>query len=222
MKVRDAMTTDVKTVAPDASLKDIAAIFSEHRISGLPVVDNDRRVLGVITKTDIIVKELAEAPTVLRRLLHHREATAVATKIEAQSAGQAMSAPPITVGPAHLLADAADLMLEHGVNRLPVVEEDKLVGILTRFDLVQAFARDDAAIERDIREEALAGLSWPEELQLTVTRGEVMLRGEVDSKFDAEAVPVSIRRLPGVVSVDSELKCWDLDSNSRTVVALRL
>jgi osmotically-inducible protein OsmY len=55
-----------------------------------------------------------------------------------------------------------------------------------------------------------------------VTAGEVMLRGEVDSKFDAEAVPVSIRRIPGVVSVDSELKCWDLDSNSRTVVTLRL
>jgi CBS domain-containing protein len=222
MKVRDAMTTDVMTVGPEASLKEIAAIFSEHRISGLPVVDDDRRVLGVITKTDIIIKELAEAPTVLRRLLHHREAPAVATKIEAQSASQAIIAPPITVSPAQLLADAADLMLEHGVNRLPVVEEDKLVGILTRFDLVQAFARDDAAIERDIREEALAGLSWPEELQLTVTSGEVMLRGEVDSKFDAEAVPVSIRRIPGVVSVDSELKCWDLDSNSRTVVALRL
>jgi CBS domain-containing protein len=222
MKVRDAMTTDVKTVGPDASLKDVAAILSEHRISGLPVVDDDRRVLGVITKSDIIIKELAEAPTVLRRLLHHREATAVATKIEAETAGQAMGEPAITIGPGHLLADAAELMLEHGVNRLPVVEDDRLVGILTRFDLVQAFARDDAEIERDIRDEAFAGLSWPEELQLTVTRGEVMLRGEVDSKFDAEAVPVSIRRIPGVVSVDSELKCWDLDSNSRTVVTLRL
>jgi len=222
MKVRDAMTSEVKTVGPEASLKDVAAILSEHRISGLPVVDDDRRVLGVITKADIIVKELAEAPTVLRRLLHHREATAVATKIEAQTVGQAMSAPPITIAPAILLCDAADLMLEHGVHRLPVVEDDRLIGILTRFDLVQAFARGDDAIEQDIREEALAGLSWPEELQLTVTRGEVLLRGEVDSKFDAEAVPVSIRRIPGVVSVDSELKCWDLDSNSRTVVALRL
>jgi CBS domain-containing protein len=222
VKVRDAMTTDVKTVGPEASLKDVAGILAEHRISGLPVVDDDRRVLGVITKADIIIKELAEAPSVLRRLLHHREATAVATKVAAQTASEAMNAPPITVEPAYLLVDAAELMVEQGVNRLPVVEDDRLVGILTRFDLVRAFARSDAEIEQDIREEALAGLSWPEELQLTVRDGEVILRGEVDSKFDADAVPASIRRIPGVVSVDSELRCWDLDSNTRTVVALRL
>jgi CBS domain-containing protein len=222
MKVRDAMTTDVKTVGPEASLKDVAAILAEHRISGVPVVDEDRRVLGVVTKADIIIKELGEAPTALHRLLHHREATAVATKVAAQTAGEAMNAPPITVEPGYPLAEAAEVMVEHGVNRLPVVEDDRLVGIVTRFDLVRAFARSDAEIERDIREEALAGLSWPEELQLTVSGGDVTLRGEVDSKFDAEAVPASIRRIPGVVSVDSELRCWDLDSNTRKVVAVRL
>lgn len=222
MKIRDGMTTDVKTVGPDASLKDVAAILAEHRISGLPVVDDDRRVLGVITKADIIIKELGEVPSGLHRLIHPREASAVATKVEARTAGDAMSAPPITVAPVYSLSEAAALMIEHGVNRLPVVEDDRLVGILTRFDLVRAFARSDAEIEQDIREEALVGLSWPEELQLTVRDGEVILRGEVDSKFDADAVPASIRRIPGVVSVDSELRCWDLDSNTRTVVALRL
>jgi CBS domain-containing protein len=216
------MTTDVKTVGRGASLKDVAAILSEHRISGLPVVDESRNVVGVITKADLLVKELAEAPTVLRRLLHHREATAVATKIEARTAGEAMGAPAITVQPGILVAEAADRMLEHGVNRLPVVEKGSLVGILTRFDLVRAFARDDAEIEEDIRLEAFAGLSWPEELELSIRDGEVTLRGEIDSRFDAEAVPVSIRRIPGVVSVDAELRCWDLDSNSRTVVAVRL
>ena len=222
MKIRDGMTTDVKTVGPDASLKDVAAILAEHRISGLPVVDDDRRVLGVITKADIIIKELGEVPSGLHRLIHPREASAVATKVEARTAGDAMSAPPITVAPVYSLSEAAALMIEHGVNRLPVVEDDRLVGILTRFDLVRAFARSDAEIEQDIREEALVGLSWPEELQLTVRDGEVILRGEVDSKFDADAIPASIRRIPGVVSVDSELRCWDLDSNTRTVVALRL
>jgi CBS domain-containing protein len=217
------MTTDVKTVGPDASLKDVAAILAEHRISGLPVVDEDRHVLGVITKADIIIKELGEVPSGLHRLIHPREASAVATKVEARTAGDAMSEPAITVAPIYSVGEAAALMIEHGVNRLPVVENDgMLVGIITRFDLVQAFARNDAEIEQDIREEALAGLSWPEELQLTVAGGEVTLRGEVESKFDAEAVPASIRRIPGVVSVDSELTCWDLDANSKTVVGVRL
>lgn len=223
MKIRDAMTTDVKTVGPDASLKDVAAILSEHRISGLPVVDEGGRVLGVITKADIIIKELGEVPSGLQRLIHPREATAVATKVEARTAGDAMSEPAITVAPIYSLTEAAALMIDHGVNRLPVVENDgTLVGIITRFDLVQAFARNDTEIEQDIREEALAGLSWPEELELTVKGGEVTLRGEVDSKFDAEALPASIRRIPGVVSVDSELTCWDLDANSKTVVGVRL
>lgn len=223
MKIRDGMTTDVKTVGPDASLKDVAAILAEHRISGLPVVDEDRRVLGVITKADIIIKELGEVPSGLHRLIHPREASVVATKVEARTAGDAMSAPAITVAPVYSLSEAAALMIEHGVNRLPVVENnEKLVGIITRFDLVRAFARNDAEIEQDIRAEALAGLSWPEEIQLTVTGGEVTLRGQIESKFDAEAVPALIRRIPGVVSVDSELSCWDTESDGKTVVAVRL
>jgi CBS domain-containing protein len=98
----------------------------------------------------------------------------------------------------------------------------KLVGILTRFDLVRAFARSDAEIEREIREEALRGLAWPEQLQVTVRNGEVTLRGEVHSKFDAEALPSSIRHISGVVSVDSELAGWDPDSSEKRVVSAHL
>jgi hypothetical protein len=144
------------------------------------------------------------------------------SKVEARTAGEAMSAPAVTIEPFREIPEAAELMIEHGVKRLPVVEDGKLVGILTRFDLVRAFARSDAEIEREIRDETLSGLTWPEQLQITVHNGEVALRGEVDSTFDAEALPPSIRRVPGVVSVDSELACWDPGSKEKTVVSAHL
>jgi CBS domain-containing protein len=222
MKVRDAMTREVKVVRPEASLKEVASILTEHRISGLPVVDDGGDVLGVISEGDILFKETADVPHRFQRLLHHKEASAVASKVEARTAGEAMSAPAVAVEPFWPLAQAAALMIEHGVKRLPVVEDGKLVGILTRFDLVRAFARSDAEVEREIREETLRGLAWPERLQVTVQNGEVTLRGEVESKYEAEALPTSIRQVPGVVSVDSELAGWDPDSNEKTVVGARL
>jgi CBS domain-containing protein len=166
-------------VRPDTSLKDAAAILAEHRIGGLPVVDDGSAVLGVITCADILLKERAESPAGgLRKLLHDREAKALEAKVEAHTVGEAMSTPPITAEENWLLSEAADEMLERGVNRLPVVEHDRLVGIITRHDLVRAFARGDAEIERDIRDEALLGLSWPDGLDVKVENGEVTLRGD--------------------------------------------
>src|SRR5207245_764823 len=113
MKIQDAMTTEVKTARPEMSLKDVAAILAEHRISGLPVVDEEGQVLGVISEADILVKERAEVPyRGLRALLHHREVAAVATKVEARTAGEAMSSPAVTTEPFWSLADAAMLMTE--------------------------------------------------------------------------------------------------------------
>jgi CBS domain-containing protein len=223
MKVKDAMTTDVKAVRRETSLKDVAAVLAEHGISGAPILDDEGRVIGVISEADILVKEYAELPhRGLVGLLHHREAEALATKVEARTAGEAMTEPAITIAPWELLSEAAALMIERGVNRLPVVEQDKLVGILTRADLVRAFARSDAEIASEIREEALGGLAFPEDLELTIDKGEVTLRGDIDTKYDAEALPATIRRIPGVVSVDAELGCWDPDAGRRIVVASQL
>jgi CBS domain-containing protein len=222
MKVRDAMTSEVRAVRPEASLKEVASILAEHRISGVPVVDDERNVLGVVSEGDIMLKGLAEVPHGLQRLFHHKEATALETKVEARTAGEAMSAPAVVAEPFWLLPQAAEVMVEHGVKRLPVVEDGKLVGMLTRFDFVRAFARSDSEIEREIRDETLRGLAWPEDLRITVEQGNVTLRGEVESTFDAEALPLSIRRVPGVVSVDSELKGWDANADKKAVVSARL
>jgi len=222
MKVSDVMTRPVRTVTPETSLKDVAAILAEHRISGLPVVDATGELLGVVGKADILVKEGGEVPSGLRRLIHPRESSELATKIEARTVRDAMSAPAITVEPIYSAAEAARIMIEHGINRLPVVEQGRVIGIVTRFDLVRAFARSDGEIEREIRDETLRGLTWPEAVEIRVEEGEVMLRGEVDSSLDAEALPAMIRKIPGVVSVDSELACWAPEAQEKQLVAIRL
>ncbi len=74
----------------------------------------------------------------------------------------------------------------------------------------------------EIREEALAGLSWPGALELDVNEGEVRLRGQVDSRFDAESLPITVRHIVGVVSVDSELSGWDPAGKRQVAIAARL
>jgi CBS domain-containing protein len=215
------MTASVMTISPEASLKEAAAILAEHGVGGLPVLDRDGSVLGVVTDADILLKEGGESPQGgLHKLLHRDEANALVSKIEAHTVGDAMSSPAIMVEAERSLGVAAELMLEHGVNRLPVVERGDVVGIITRHDLVRAFARSDAEIERDIREEAFSGIPWTEDLELTVKDGDVTLRGEIDSTYDAEAMPDRIRSIPGVVSVDSELAAWDVEGKKKVLVAI--
>jgi CBS domain-containing protein len=220
MKVKDAMTSPARTIRPGASLKEAAAIFAEHGIGGLPVVDVERQLVGVITEADILLKERPEPPARGLRRLVRRHRAAVETKAQARTVREAMTSPALTVEPDAPLTRIADQMLEDGVNRLPVVDDGTLVGIITRHDLVWAFARSDSEIEREIREEALRGLTYPEDLDLRVQGGDVTLRGKVDSKFDAELLPDLIRRVPGVVAVDSYLSGWDSDARREVRVAV--
>jgi CBS domain-containing protein len=225
MKVRDLMTTGVRTVRADCSLKDVAAILAEHRIGGMPVVDENGRPIGVITKTDIVIKERAELPERgWRRWFGGRDQAAeeVEAKVHARTAGDAMTSPPVTITPYMPASIAAERMIEHGINRLPVVTRGALVGIISRHDLVRGFSRGDAEIEREIREDTLNGVTGPGGIEMTVLNGEVTLRGHAESMFDAETLPQMIRQVLGVVAVDSELDTWDLPAERRVVVTAHL
>jgi len=209
MKVEDLMTRDVRTVEPDTSLKDVAAMLAEHRIGGVPVVDSSHAPLGVVTKADIVMKELAEVPGAKQGLFGRKKDNGSEAKAVARTAGEAMTAPAVTVSPTMPVSTAAQWMVESGVNRLPVVQRGAVVGIITRHDLVKVFARSDAEIEREIREDALSGTAWPEAIEVKVRDGEVTLRGQADSVGDAEMLPLQVRHVLGVVAVDSELQAWD-------------
>jgi len=215
MKIDALMTTKVVTVTPETSLKDVARLLVENRISGVPVCDADGVVLGVVSEADILVKE--EGLVERGLLASVLEFGPGAQKINARTAGEAMSAPPITIAPGRPVSEGARLMVERGITRLPVVEDDRLAGIVTRADLVAAFTRSDEEIEREIAEDVLLHTLWisPKHVSIDVSDGEVILGGEVESKTHAAMVEAYVRRVPGVVGVDASQLRWTFDDQSR-------
>ncbi|HST25350.1 MAG TPA: CBS domain-containing protein [Gaiellaceae bacterium] len=212
MRVEDVMTKQVKTVAPETPLKEVARLLTELRISGLPVM-HDGELVGVISEADILIKERGTNPGLggLVGLLFDETAD-IGRKLHALTAGEAMSSPPITIGPARPVSEAAGKMIDRIVNRLPVVDDGKLVGIVTRADLVRAFVRSDEVIAREIREEVILHTLWipPETLSLSVEAGQVTIGGHVESEQDAVLIERLTRRVPGVVGVICQLT-WDPD-----------
>lgn len=210
MKVKDVMTTDVATTGPDALLKEAAIELVRRRISGMPVVSTDLQVIGVVSEADILAKESDEhngSGGFLQWFIDPADPW-IAARFDAVTVGEAMSTPALTITPARPLAEAATIMLDEGVNRLPVVDKDgTLVGLVSRGDLVRAFARPDDEILQDIEEEVIRNAMWldPKLLDVTVTNGVVTLAGEVTSAADAELLPTFTRKVPGVVGVSSAL-----------------
>ena len=218
MKVREIMTTDVLTIGPEAELRDVARLFVEHGISGLPVCGAQREILGVISEGDILFKEHGranEGQSLLARL--DGSAATAADKAAAVKVGEAMTAPAITVPPYCSVAEAARIMSEHGINRLPVVKGDEVVGIVTRTDLVRAFVRSDEEIHREIRDDVLRDTLWlevPAVVRVEVDRGVVRLNGHLETSSDASLLVRLVGRVPGVVSVLADLS-WTTDDTSR-------
>ncbi|GAA3791466.1 CBS domain-containing protein [Streptomyces phyllanthi] len=206
------MTPDVVQARPETPFKDVAQLLARHRISGLPVVDADDKVLGVISETDLIRRQAAKAergrgdrfrPSTLRR-----KARIAAAKARAMTAGQLMSTPAITVHPEQRVADAARVMERHQIERLPVVdEEDRLIGIATRRDLLRVFLRTDEEIRKEIIDEVLTRAMClpPHTVIVSVHDGTATLEGRLERRSD---IPVAVRltwRMDGVVGVMNSL-----------------
>jgi CBS domain-containing protein len=220
MRVEDLMNRDVVSVTPDATLKEVAHVLIERGVAGVPVCDAGGRVLGVVSESDILWKEIRPAPEVhgIVAALIDR-AYGDGDRVEASTAGEAMSSPPITVEPDASVAQAGRLMITYGVNRLPVVSDGKLVGIIARSDLVRAFGRPDDEIEREIREDVLRDLCVePDDLWLMVADGDVSLAGEVENRSTVESIEKHVARVPGVARVRSELR-WTVDDRSHRMSA---
>jgi CBS domain-containing protein len=215
MNVQDLMTSVVVTVRPETPLKEVATILAQCGISGVPVVDEDDRVVGVVSEGDVLFKELGRSEQKgMFASLRQAQRTGSSPKVEAQTAAQAMTAPARTIEPWRSASVAAARMLEDGVHRLPVVDdESRLVGIVTRADLVRAFVRSDAQIKREIREDVLERallLETPAAVTVEVDQGRVSLGGTLRRRTDAELLLAFVARVPGVVEVESAIG-WQED-----------
>lgn len=200
MNVVDLMTTGVSTVTPDTSLRDAAREMFRSQVSGLPVTDDDGLLVGIITEADFLRLELSR--------FESDNPAAV------ESVGDIMTRAVETIGPNTPLVEAAKVMVVREVKRLPVVDDsDRLVGIISRMDVVNAFTRPDEVIEDEIREDIVRrvlGLE-PSELDVTVREGVVYLRGAMATEAEARMLAEMARRLDGVLKVVSELS-WPLRS----------
>ena len=203
MLVKDVMTERVITVAPSATLKEAAQLMIAHGISGVPVVE-EGRVVGVLSDRDFLVKE--QGPIEASRRLAWLTAPVTVVdeaKLHARTVRGAMTVPAITVRKSASLAFAARRMLEANVSRLPVLAGDELVGIVTRTDLVRAFARPDAEIEREINVEVFGEQLWIDRgtMRAFVRDGNVDVKGQRPADVDDELLRRLVERVPGVVSV---------------------
>lgn len=221
-KVRDVMSAPVITIGPDVSLREAARVLLEHSISGLPVVDDFGQVMGLLSETDLLAKE--SGPEVLRHrplawFLGESPATqAEDAKIHAVKVSEAMTAPVIVIDPDDTVHAAAEMMVRRGVNRLPVIDDGRLVGIVTRADVIRSLLRPDEALAATIRDEIVRKVLWmdPEAVELTVADGLVRLGGTVDRRSTADLLERLARQVDGVLGVDNQL-AWQLDDSDLVV-----
>jgi len=208
--VAAVMTTDVVTVRAGTVYKEVVERLHERRVSAAPVVDADGRVIGVVSEADLLLKEERPERRPGGPLVDPHGDSA---KAMARNAAALMTSPAVTVRPEATLTEAARLMHRRHVKRLPVVDADgRLLGIVSRADLMQVFLRGDEALAREIREDVLRHtlVVDPAAVAVAVDDGVVRLEGQVETKSLAAIAARLVQGVEGVVAVDNRLR-WGVD-----------
>ena len=208
--VADVMTRTVVVVPGSASFKHVVRTMRHYRVSALPVTDPDGLIVGMVSEADLMLRE---DPSVLEphffeghtRREEHRKA-------EALVAHDLMTAPPVTIDAQAPVADAARLMHQHDVKRLPVVDlEGRIVGIVSRMDLLAEFLRGDDDIEAEVVRVLTDDLAVPaDRIVVTVDDGVVHLEGRIERRSLIPTIWGVVRAVQGVVGLDERLM-WELD-----------
>ncbi|MBM4285412.1 MAG: CBS domain-containing protein [Deltaproteobacteria bacterium] len=147
LTARDIMTTEVITIGPRASVEDLAALLETRRIGGVPVVDGDGNLVGIVTQSDLVQRcrdlELPPALNILDLHIYLETPSGFQRRLEKMlgtTVGDVMTRDPLTIAPETPVPEIADLMAERRVHSLPVMAEGKLVGIVGKIDLIRALA----------------------------------------------------------------------------------
>ncbi|WP_344384078.1 CBS domain-containing protein [Streptomyces thermolineatus] len=210
--VGELMTPAAVSVQRGTTFKEIVRLLDEYDITAVPVVDGEGRPVGVVSEADLLRKQAGRTGA-LGRLSAPRLPPVEQEKVDAGTAEGLMSSPAVCARPGWTLVQAARVMNRHRIKRLPVVDgTGRLLGIVSRGDLLQVFLRRDRAITEEIVEDVLVrtlGLR-PSAVGVETTEGRVVLSGTVDRR---SAVPVLVRLcqgVDGVVDVEPRL-AWAVD-----------
>nr|BFE38383.1 CBS domain-containing protein [Actinomadura rugatobispora] len=203
------MTTPVIAVVEETPFREIAEALAEHSIKAVPVIDRDRRVVGIVSDADLLHKEEFKEPGgVQRRLFEGRRRRSARAKAAAGDAAGLMSTPVVTLTDDMPVAKAARTLAEHGYKQAPVIDRaGRLTGIVTRSDLLRLFLRSDEDIRDEIIREVLIRGLWqdPARIRVRVHEGVVGLSGRLETR---SLVAVCVRltaATEGVVDVVDEL-----------------
>lgn len=212
MKARDVMVFPVITVKPQSSVKDVAKVFLEHRISAVPVVEDDGRIVGIVSEGDLLHR--AEAGTERRRswwlefVAQNDVLTSDYIKAHSNIVADIMTREVVTASPDTPLYEIATLLETKMIKRVPIVENGQLVGIVSRANLIQAVAserKETVTPETDavVREQVLRSLKnqkWAHTtlLNATAADGVVDLWGFVNSEQERKAIRLLVESNPSV------------------------
>jgi CBS-domain-containing membrane protein len=221
MKAADVMVSNVVTTTPEASVQEVAALLLKNRISAVPVVTRDGKLVGIISEGDLIHRK--ETGTEHHRswwmqlLLGRTPLAAEYVKAHSHKVSDVMTRDVVTAKPDTPLRDVAALLEKHGIKRVPILHNGKLVGIVSRANLVQALATHIAPVQTStavddltIREEVMARLDgkvWTAfaPINVIVEDGVVHLWGTVDSETVKRAVWLAVEETAGVQAINDHL-----------------
>lgn len=218
LTIRDVMSPSVVTIKPETPLKEVARLLIDRRISGVPVVDGEGLVLGVVSEADLLVKEQGADAIRHRRLSRllgeSTESRTQTVKLGAVTAAEAMTSPAVTIASGRPIHEAAAIMTARHVNRLPVIDDGRLVGIVSRADLVRAYVRSDDELAATIRDDVILRILWlnPTHFTVLVKDGVAFVTGQVDRRSTAEILDETIRMVPGIVDVRASVR-WSVDDS---------
>lgn len=210
--VKDVMTTDVVAIAEDTSFKTIVETMRRAHVASVPVLDSAGQVRGVVSESDLLLKETDPDAAEEFHLSPARRREQ--RKAEAATAARLMTSPPVTIAETATVEDAAAAMRRHRVGRLPVIDEPtgRLVGIIGRADVLAVYGRPDEDIRRDVHDEVVTaefGLDRGR-IDVTVEDGQVTLVGSVPRRSQIPVLLHSVRHVEGVVSARARLS-YDAD-----------
>ncbi|TMR35819.1 CBS domain-containing protein [Nonomuraea zeae] len=215
--VQDVMTTDVAAVNQTASFHTVAELLISKGVSGMPVLDDDNHVIGIVSEADLLAKEEFKEryygddyrPPLRARIRHTAGSEGSGfRKSLGETAGDLMTSPAHVTDANAPVVTAARLMDRYGVKRLPVVDPDgRLIGIVSRRDLIKVFLRPDRDIEQDVREAVRTDLH---SMDVTVADGIVTLSGTLAEHSQAVTAGRLAENVDGVVAVHDTLT-WKHD-----------
>ena len=221
MKAADVMVSPVITVGPDATVQDVADILNRNRISAVPVLSQQGKILGIVSEGDLLRR--VESGTERHRsrwlalLTSKFKLRDEYVKSHSHKVTDVMTSSVLTVSPDTPLGDIASVLEKNGIKRVPVVTDGKLVGIVSRANLVQAIATigktiktqdavSDAALrEKVIRQLDSLPLAWPALINVIVNDGNIELWGIVESESEKQVARVAAETAPGVGAVIDHL-----------------